>query len=386
MTPVKNLLPGFAATAMGVGIARFSFTPVSALMAEQAHLTSQQITIIAAFMMAAYAIGAFAAARLARLPGGRHAIHIAFVAVTAGLLAEALTGSFWPVLAARFVMSIAGAVLMVLGPGAILSATAPPERGHAAGWIFSGVGVGVVGAGLIVAATASLPVAGAGLALFICALCLTAAGWRGWPGTEIPAARPAPGHWRIGFWGLVLAYTLDATAYIPHTVYLSDYVASELKMGAASGGMYWALFGAGGIAGAAGAAWLRRILGSQLSLEAVFAAKAAFIAVAGLSGNRVLLALSALVVGALVPGIVMLVSTRTAELAGPGQITRAWGIMTGAFAIGQFAGAAGMSAVYSQILTYRPLFSFAGLTEAAALAVIVISLRIIKPQKERLSP
>ena len=375
-----NLLPGFAATMMGIGFSRFSFTPMSALMVEKHLLTSQDITIIAAFMMAAYAIGAFAASSLSARFGAVSVVRASFVIVSLGLLAEGIFAAFLPVLAGRFVMSVAGAVLMVLGPGMILSSIPPERRGFAAGFVFTGIGFGVVIAGALVALIASSPIIMVTLVLFVVALGVTALGWKPWPDQKPAAPRAKTPVFTYGFFGLLLAYGLDAIAFIPHSVYLSDFVASELGHGAKTGGAYWAVFGIGGIIGAPGSAWLRKVLGGQLSLELVLALKALFIGVLGFTTDLYFVAISAFVVGALVPGIVMLVSTRTADLVGLDNITYAWGIMTGAFAIGQFAGATGMSLAYLGLTKYQPLFAVGGLLEAIGLVALVFSIRLLSSQ------
>lgn len=377
----RQVLPGFCATMMGIGFSRFSFTPLSALMVEKNHLTSQQITIIAAFMMAAYAIGAFAATGLAARVGTIKVIRGCLVAVAVLLIAEGAGATFTPVLVARFLMSVAGAMLMVLGPGLILSSLPSEQRGFAAGFVFTGIGVGILAAGSLVAILAGEPVLRVATALFAVALVVAMTGWGAWPADKAQRHRndkaPACSY---AFVGLLAAYTLDAFAFIPHTVYLSDFVSSELGQGARAGGSYWALFGVGGIVGAASSAWLRQKLDGQFSLELVMAVKALFIIVVGFVTDRYVIALSAFMVGALVPGIVMLVSTRTADIVGSHNMTKAWGVMTGAFAIGQFAGATGMSLAYFNFGKYQPLFTIGGIAEALGLVALVISIRMLTPQ------
>src|SRR3546814_12551227 len=48
---------------------------------------------------------------------------------------------------------------------------------------------------------------------------------------------------------LLVAYTLDAAGFVPHTVFLADYVARGLDSGVAAGGFFWVLFGLGAISG-----------------------------------------------------------------------------------------------------------------------------------------
>jgi len=385
----QKLLPGFAATLMGIALARFSFTPVSALMVEKQLLTSQDITTIAAFMMAAYAIGAFSANVLAKKFGAVSVVRWCFVIITIGLLSEGIFATFFPVFAGRFVMSLAGAMLMVLGPGMILSSLPPQRQSFAAGFIFTGVGFGILMAGALVAVVAASPILTTATALFTFALAVTALGWRQWP-EQHPVTEGTDGQggvvFTFGFIGLLVAYALDAVAYIPHTVYLSDFTASELGFGAKTGGIMWAIFGIGGIIGAASAAWLRQKLGGQLSLELAIGTKALFIGLLGFVTALPVVAVSAFVVGALVPGFVMLVATRTVDLVGPQNLTAAWGIMTGVFAIGQFVGATGMSIGYLSLTKYQPLFAVGGMFEALGLLALIVSIRFLTPQTKGTPP
>jgi len=378
----KTLLPGFAATMMGIGFSRFSFTPLSALMVEKQLLASGGITIIAAFMMAAYAIGAFAAAPLSARYGAVRVVRTSFIVISASLLVEGIGAAFLPVLAGRLMMSVAGAVLMVLGPGMILARLAPEQRGFAAGFVFTGIGFGVVVAGALVAMIASSPFVVVSLLLFAVALAVSAIGWKPWPEQKTTVTLTSPPVITYGFLGLLIAYGLDAVAFIPHTVYLSDFVASELDYGAKTGGVFWSIFGIGGIVGAASSAWVRKQLGGQLSLEVIFAVKALFIALLGFTTDLIPIALSAFIVGALTPGVVMLVSTRTADLVGADNITYAWGIMTGAFAVGQFVGATGMSVAYLNLTEYQPLFAIGGFLEAVGLVILVFSIRFFSSPKK----
>ncbi len=382
----KKLLPGFAATMMGIGFSRFSFTPVSALMVEKQLLTSQDITVIAAFMMAAYAIGAFSANTVANRLGAIAIVRSCLIIIAVGLLVEGIFAAFLPVLVGRFVMSVAGAMLMVLGPGMILSSVPAERRGFAAGFVFTGVGFGVLSAGGLVAWIADQSILATAATLFVIALAVCAIGWTRWPEQQKKSNGSGGMVFSYAVVGLLTAYSLDAIAFIPHTVYLSDFVASELGYGARTGGLLWAIFGIGGIIGAAGAAWLRQKLGGQLSLELVFSCKAIFIGLLGFATSLPIVAISAFVVGALVPGIVMLVSTRTADLVGPQNITAAWGVMTGAFAIGQFIGATGMSIGYLSLTKYQSLFLVGGAAEALGLIVLIFSIRILTPQVKGTSP
>ena len=85
------------------------------------------------------------------------------------------------------------------------------------------------------------------------------------------------------------------------------------------------------------------------------------------------LALSSIVVGACVPGIVPLALGRAQELAGPDQGSRsaAWSIATVAFALGQAGAAYGFSFLFARAGSYAILFA---LGAAALILALVIDL------------
>ena len=377
MRNLKDLIPGIAATMMGIGFARFSFTPLAALYVDQKIISSQNITVIATFMMAAYFLGAVFANGLAQWFGAKRVIRTCFLIVVFGLAFEGMLAGYYPSLVIRFLMNFAGACLMVLGPAIILSRYDAKKRGMASGIVFTGIGVGIVIAGSIVSVAAVFNAIVASSLLFVVGLLVVKIGWRGWDQRSLPAMDETTSSsiYTVPFIGLLVAYCLDAIAFIPHTVYLSDFVSTELGQGVENGGYFWAIFGLGGVVGALSATAIRKVLGSQISLELILAIKAVAILVVYFSTDLTMIAVSAFIVGALVPGLVMLISTRTLELVGPTKMTQAWGVLTAAFAIGQLAGAAGMAAIYTSIKTYQPLFGLASLAELLGLFALILLTR-----------
>jgi predicted MFS family arabinose efflux permease len=97
------------------------------------------------------------------------------------------------------------------------------------------------------------------------------------------------------------------------------------------------------------------------------------VAVAALpgGGGALGLALSSLVIGAALPGVVPLVLGRVTELVPPQQSRAAWSFATTAFAVGQAAGAYGLSYLYARTGDYALLFA---LGAGAVLAAFLIDL------------
>lgn len=94
------------------------------------------------------------------------------------------------------------------------------------------------------------------------------------------------------------------------------------------------------------------------------------------------LAVSSLVVGAAVPGIVPLVLGRVHELVphDPERQRAAWSVTTMAFALGQATGAYGFSFLFARGGDYLPLFSLGAACIVLALAIdLAASLAAPRP-------
>ncbi len=114
-------------------------------------------------------------------------------------------------------------------------------------------------------------------------------------------------------------------------------------------------------------------IGFRASVRIAFVVEAALVGALALTANGLVLALSSLVIGAYVPGITTLVLGRARELVPPDRRRQeaAWSTLTVAWAIGQAAGAYGLSALYAHAQSYGVLFA---LGAAALVAALVVDL------------
>jgi hypothetical protein len=76
-----------------------------------------------------------------------------------------------------------------------------------------------------------------------------------------------------------------------------------------------------------------------------------------LTAHPLALGLSSVIVGALVPGMVVLAAGRVAELTGPATQARIWSRMTLVFALAQAVAAQAMTALVGATGTYVPLYA-----------------------------
>ncbi len=379
---------GFAATLLGVGLARFAYTPLFPAMVEAGWVTGGEAAALGAANLVGYLVGALAAPWLAARLGARRCLKGAML-VTAVALAACGTdlGVGW-LGAWRALAGVTGGVLMVVAAPTVLAALPPDRRAAAAGGLFTGIGVGIVVAGVGVPALLPAGVGAAWWVLGVVAAGLAAATWRAWPAPPTAAAaaadRPAAA---LVLTLCVIAYASDGIGFIPHTVFLSDYVARGLDRGLAAGGLVWAVFGAGALVGALSMAAVAARFGVIRTFVAALALKCAAVALPLVTAALPGLMVSAALVGLLTPGMVVAANSVAATLAGTAGHRRAWSAMTAAFAIAQAVGAYGLAFVFARTGDHVGLFAIGtgalviG-TAAAILAAALIALARPGPREE----
>lgn len=169
---------------------------------------------------------------------------------------------------------------------------------------------------------------------------------------------------------LYLEYALNAIGLVPHMVLLVDFIARCLGRGLAAGARD-CLFGIGALLGPLFAGHLGDRIGFCTVLRLAFIIEAVAVAVPLASTAAPTLALSSLVVGAFVPGIV---NSRTRELV-PGDPHRqaaAWYWCTIAFALGMATAACGFAALYT--LSANGSALLLALAAAALLLALAVDL------------
>jgi predicted MFS family arabinose efflux permease len=366
-------LAGLCATLVGIGLARFAYTPLLPVLITEGWFPAAQAAYLGAANLAGYLGGALCARPLARRGGAPRVLRGMMALVTVAFFACALPLSFAWFFLWRFVAGVAGGALMVLGAPTVLPHVPPARRGLAGGAIFTGVGLGIMASGTVVPLLLQAGLVETWCGLGVLSLLLTALAWGGWPATEPPPGAPRRAPAAVPLLALYITYALNATGLVPHMVFLVDFAARGLGQGIHAGARYWVLFGLGAVVGPmlAGALADRIAFGPALRLALVI--QAAAVALPTVTADPLWLAVSSLVVGAAVPGVVPLVLGRVHELV-PGDAEgqrAAWSVTTMAFALGQAAGAYGLSFLFASGRPYTTLFAVG----AAALTLgLVIDL------------
>ncbi|WP_136064002.1 YbfB/YjiJ family MFS transporter [Modicisalibacter radicis] len=377
---IPALFTGLMATLVGIGVARFAYTPLLPALIDHGWFSASQAAYLGAANLLGYFIGALSAHALSERFPIRGVMACAYAGTALSFLACAGAGTFAWFFCWRLVSGIAGAILMVVGPSLAVSSTPARRRASVGALVFSGIGFGALLSATVVPSLVALGLPVTWLALGV----LTAlAGLAGnWGLSRLSTARPrstatdesahATGP-AIAVGLVIAAYALDAAGFVPHTVFWVDYLAREAGLGADAASLQWAIFGIGAVLGPLLAGMAARRLGWHRGLALAFLVKALAVALPLVSVALLSRSLSSLIVGAMIPGIVALTSGRLAELVGPAAHKRLWGRATAAFAAAQALSGYGMSALYDAWGTYSPLFAIAGALLAGGLALVLPS-------------
>jgi predicted MFS family arabinose efflux permease len=377
-------------TLVGVGLARFAYTPLIPALIEAGWFTPAEAAYLGAINFAGYLVGALLAGRVAAKVSAIGALRTGLAVATLGFFACAWPWPFaWFVLW-RFATGVAGGLLMVLGAATVLPHVAPARRGLAGGLIFTGVGFGIAASGTLVPLLLrlGLEVTWSGLGLLSLALSLVA--WRGWPAeravagpvAQVPRSRRAPLGARIK--ALLAAYALDATGLVPHMVFLVDFVARGLERGIDAGAQFWVVFGVGAIFGPLLAGVVADRIGFGLALRLTMVVQGAAVLMLAFPVGTPGLVLSSLVIGASAPGIVPLVLGRVHELIHDAAAREAaWRFATAAFGLGQAGGAFAFSWVFAQSGGYAALFVLGAACFALGLAIELAAGMLTRPAARR---
>ncbi len=394
---VAFALPGFLALLVGHGVGRFSFTPMIPAMVGAGWTSGAEAAYLGATNLGGYLLGGLLALPLARAWGTGMTIRTALAATVAATLLCALNPGFWGLVPLRLLTGITGGVLIILAAPAVLAATPASARGRVGGLMFTGIGSGIALSGTLVPWLADFGVVVAWIGISAVGLIALLAGWRFWQagGALVPldtganigaglqagqiAAAPASdrlrltGGWAMGL--LAFAYIADAIGFVPHSVFIADYVARGLGLGLGLGGWQWIAFGCGAMAGPILLGALADRIGFRPTLALAVSAKALGVASPLLTESLALMAVGSAIVGAVTPGIAMLTSGAALEIVGVAAYRQTWRTLTLLFGIFQAAGAYGLSYLFAATGDYRALFALgtAAMT-AGALALIALAL------------
>ncbi|WP_345344246.1 YbfB/YjiJ family MFS transporter [Rhodococcus olei] len=329
----------FLALAVAMGLGRFAYTPILPLMLGQTGLRPASAATLATANYLGYLAGAVAAIAVPGIARSVLALRMSLVAQVATIAAMAATESVAAWAGLRFVAGVASAGVFVFTTR--VAHEQVRADGDGVGWVFGGVGGGIVLSAVSVLAlgedadwrVAWLVAAALAAVLGVTAWTLPGGGHSGAgeasPRT-VPGARP-----RRGFGWLTVAYFCEGLGYIVSATFL---VAAVAAAGSAPwlGAAVWIAVGAAVVPSCVMWSRLsrRHSPASMMTLALVIQAVAVAVAVSAATGAAAAQLIGALCFGGTMIGIVMLALGEGARLAGP----RAAAMLTSVYGLGQVLG------------------------------------------------
>lgn len=388
-------IAGLSATLIGNGIGRFAYIALMPALIQSGWFSHQDASYLGAATLIGYIFGA----PLASMLVGK--LSVSFLIRTAMIIScisyfgcafeDAPIEVFYVL---RTMAGLAGAMLMVLAPPAIIKLHPAKRKSRVSGVVFFGIGLGAMLSGTLVPLLVYFSLQAAWIGMGVIALIAIIISWDTWGKTDNVALgdvsddgvhhdsfKKMSTQQKTAVFLILSAYTLNAIGYLPHTLFWVDYIARELHYSLFEAGLFWATFGIGAAIGSLFTGYLGDHIGVKRSLVLAFSLKSIAVALPLVSSNPVSLFFSSLIVGVFTPGTVTLISTYTLEAVGYKLHTKAWGLMTLFFAISQGVVGFIMASYTAHSISYKPLFFVS--SSVLVISVICIALSNTEQSRQR---
>ena len=370
MSPQSSIfritLVGLVSLALAMGIGRFAFTPLLPMMREDGLVSITDGGLLASVHFLGYWLGAVSATKVPCPP--KMMLRVSLLVIGVGTVGMGVTDDFTVWLILRWLSGVCSAWTLVLVSNYYVKHLADNGRAEYQGWVFSGVGAGILIAGLgslafmvnQIGSSLSWQIMGVISLIAICAVCLNM-------GPEIPAVRLVV-HNRESqqtplIWRTVVAYGAAGIGYSIPATYL-PVMAHEIVQSPLIFGWSWPVFGAAAFVSTLLAARFQR----QYSNRQLWAASQVVMAIGLLlpviHPHVITIITAGLCVGGTFMIITMTGMKEAHRIAPPQDVMRHIAVMTVSFATGQMIGPVFASSVYD-------------LTQSFAVSLIITSAILV---------
>ena len=381
-----RVLSSALAMLAGIGLVRYSYSPLIPSMLEQHWITASEAGYIGTLNFVGNLVGAIFCAALARRWTAGRVCRWSMLIGLASVLGSGFDLGFVWLCACRFLAGLTAAGTMILAPVIAVSGIRQALRSTVIGTVFVGAGAGVIGMSLLLPLFIGNGPAGGWwftAALVLSCIVFSWAGLSPSVPTDRPETNEAPhafSPWTM--WTFFLAYLLAAVGIVPHSIYLSAYIHQALDQPVAFSTMVYAIYGGGVLVGGPVFGWLARVIGSRWALIASILCGLAAVGMVLSTPSLWFVVASGALLGAGQMGIAAGTTHYALELVGPAHHTAWWGRLTIGFNIGQASGALCMGAMLHAKLGYLAGFWMA----AGSFAASAILLFFVRPSTEGRTP
>lgn len=366
----------FLATCLGIGVFRFSYTALMPIMIEQYGWTHDFASFLGSANLLGYLIGALLALLSIKEKYIPSMIVLSTIAGSLSLLGCSFMDMplawfiFW-----RTVSGIAGGLLMILAPSFAMKYIPTTQRLKVNFLGFSGIGMGVLSATIIIPVLKNIPVQYVwdifasisilGSVLLYQLLRTNTAQVIKPHSTNLQASQKS----RLGL-VIIIAYMCSAFAYIPHSLFWMDYLSGTLHFSLEQRNLFWVLYGAGSCIGAFVAYCLSRIIGYLHTIKWLYAIYCLAVVLPFFSQSTSLLALSSLLTGLLTPATVFISSYSLLQIYEQ-RYQKLWSLSTIGFASTQLLGGVVISTLHHLHWSYAHLFLLGGIVLLFAVCLLL---------------
>jgi predicted MFS family arabinose efflux permease len=339
LSPVLAATVGMLGLVAAMGIGRFAFTPLMPLMQAHAGLTLAQGAALAAANYAGYLAGALWC--VWANPNSATVARVGLAVVAVSTLAMGLTADFTWWMAWRGLAGAASALVLVGISAWALHRLSRADRAHWAGWVFAGVGVGIVFAGLVglvIGVRGTAPGTG-WLLLGAAAVVVLAVAWPYFarvPGAESASAPKHGQRFTADAWVLIGCYGIFGFGYIIPATFLPAQ-ARQVLPDPALFGWTWPVFGVAAAASTIAASLMLRKAAPRMVWSWCHVVMAAGVAAPVFAANAFTLLFAAIAIGGTFMVLTMAGMQEARRVAGSAA-PRLIAAMTAAFALGQLLG------------------------------------------------
>jgi MFS family permease len=333
------MLIGMVGLAAAMGIGRFAFTPMLPLMQSHGSVTLSQGSYLASANYIGYLAGALLC--FAWNPRPAHAARLGLAAVAVSTLAMGFTSAYLAWLVLRLIAGVASAFVLVGVSAWALAKLAGYQCSTWSSWVFAGVGVGILFAGiavLVIGAIGLTPAIGwllLGVAASLVTLFAAGSFKDATSAGKTPQSR-APNIVDATAWRLVICYGTFGFGYIIPATFLPA-AARALINDPTVFGWTWPVFGLAAATSTVIAASVLRNLTPRRSWALGQIIMAAGVALPAVETTLTSMIISAVCVGGTFMVITM-AGMQEARRVGEEAAPRLMAAMTAAFAAGQLVG------------------------------------------------
>ncbi|WP_215902251.1 YbfB/YjiJ family MFS transporter [Acinetobacter seifertii] len=366
----------FLATCLGIGVFRFSYTALMPIIIVQYGWTHDFASFLGSANLLGYLLGALLA--LFSIKEKSIPILIVSSAVVGSLSLLCCAFIHMPLVWFMFwrtISGIAGGLLMILAPSFAMKNIAMSQRLKVNFLGFSGIGVGVLSATIIIPLLKNMPVQyvwSIFAALSIFGSLILSQLLKHQPQQSVQTTSQTPQsikHSRLGL-VIIIAYMCSAFAYIPHSLFWMDYLSGTLHFPLQQRNLFWVLYGIGSCIGAFVAYCLSRLTGYLQAIKWLYGIYCIAVALPFFSHAISLLALSSFLTGLLTPATVFISSYSLLQIYEQ-RYQKLWSLATIGFASTQLLGGVVISTLHHLHWSYAHLFLMSGIVLLFALSLLV---------------